>query len=228
MKLGSFAKKILNSFLFRKFRWVWWLAFSPFLTLAILVFLASVGALGEMPDFKELEDPQRNLASIVYSGDGKVMGKYYVENRVAVDYDDISPNIINDLIATEDIRFEKHSGIDGKRLVGAIVKGGRDGGASTITQQLAKLLFHKKPKNKLLRLVQKVKEWVIALQLERSYTKKEILTMYLNQADFGHNIYGINSAARIYFNKHPRDLTVPESAMLVGLLKAPTKYSPVT
>jgi penicillin-binding protein 1A len=196
--------------------------------LLILILLASTGALGEMPDFKELEDPQRNLASIVYSSDGKVMGKYYVENRVAVEYEDISPNVINALIATEDVRFEKHSGIDGKRLVGAIMKGGRDGGASTITQQLAKLLFHKKPKNKFLRLVQKVKEWVIALQLERSYTKKEILTMYLNQADFGHNIYGINSASKIYFDKAPKDLTVPESALLVGLLKAPTKYSPIT
>ena len=196
--------------------------------MGLLILLATIGALGEMPDFKELEDPQRNLASIVYSADGKVMGKYYVENRVAVDYEDISPNVINALIATEDVRFDKHSGIDGKRLIGAIVKGGRDGGASTITQQLAKILFHKKPENKFLRIIQKVKEWVIALQLERSYTKKEILTMYLNQADFGHNIYGINSASKIYFDKPPIDLTVPESAMLVGLLKAPTKYSPVT
>src|SRR5687768_3067754 len=173
----------------------------------LLVVLATTGALGEMPDFKELEDPQRNLASIVYSADGKVMGKYYVENRVAVDYEDISPNVINALIATEDVRFDKHSGIDGKRLIGAIVKGGRDGGASTITQQLAKLLFHKKPKNKFLRVIQKVKEWVIALQLERNYTKKEILTMYLNQADFGHNIYGINSASKIYFDKPCKDHT---------------------
>lgn len=196
--------------------------------MVLLVVLASAGALGEMPDFKELEDPQRNLASIVYSADGKVLGKYYIENRVAVDYEDISPNVINALIATEDVRFDKHSGIDGKRLLGAVAKGGRDGGASTITQQLAKLLFHKKPGNKFLRILQKVKEWVIALQLERAYTKKELLTMYLNQADFGHNIFGINSAAKIYFDKSPKDLSIPESAMLVGLLKAPTKYSPIT
>jgi len=201
---------------------------SPFLMVALLITLAVTGALGEMPDFKELEDPQRNLASIVYSSDGKVMGKYYVENRVAVDYEDISPNVINALIATEDVRFDKHSGIDIKRLTGAVLKLGRDGGASTITQQLAKLLFHKKPESKFARLVQKVKEWVIALELERSYTKKEILTMYLNQADFGHNIYGINSASKIYFDKTPNELDVEEAAMLVGLLKAPTKYSPVT
>lgn len=193
-----------------------------------MVFLASVGALGEMPDFKELEDPQRNLASIVYSADGKVMGKYYVENRVAVDYEDISPNVIDALIATEDVRFNTHSGIDARGTLRAFSSFGREGGASTITQQLAKILFHKRPKNKIGRLVQKIKEWVIALELERNYTKKEILTMYLNQADFGHNIYGINSASKIYYNKPPKDLDVAESAMLIGLLKAPTKYSPVT
>ncbi len=196
--------------------------------LGSLVLLASVGALGEMPDFKDLEDPQRNLASIVYSADGKVLGKYYVENRVAVDYEDISPNVINALIATEDVRFYSHSGIDARGTLRAFTSFGREGGASTITQQLAKILFHKKPQSKIGRLIQKVKEWVIALRLEKNYTKKEILTMYLNQADFGHNIYGINSASKIYFNKPPKDLNVPEAAMLVGLLKAPTRFSPIT
>lgn len=220
--------KLFQTRLLRNYRWIWWVLMSPFLMLGTLVLLASVGALGEMPDFKELEDPQRNLASIVYSADGKVMGKYYIENRVAVDYEDISPNVITALVATEDVRFNTHSGIDGRGTLRAFSSFGKQGGASTITQQLAKLLFHKKPKNKIGRLIQKVKEWVIALELERSYTKKEILTMYLNQADFGHNIYGINSASKIYFNKPAKELDVPESALLVGLLKAPTKYSPVT
>lgn len=220
--------KIFKSKLFKNFRWIWWLVLSPVMGLSLMVFLASVGALGEMPDFKDLEDPQRNLASIVYSADNKVLGKFYVENRVAVEYDDISPNIINALIATEDVRFYSHSGIDARGTLRAFTSLGAEGGASTITQQLAKLLFHKKPKSKIGRLIQKVKEWVIALRLERSYTKKEILTMYLNQADFGHNIYGINSGARIYFDKSPKDLNVAEAALLVGLLKAPSRYSPIS
>lgn len=219
---------IFKSRLLRNYRWVWWLVFSPFLGLAILVILAKLGLLGEMPDIREIEDPKRNEASIVYTEDGKVLGKYYIENRTIVDYEDISPNVINALIPTEDVRFYNHSGIDARGTVRAFSSLGKEGGASTITQQLAKLLFHKKPRGKFRRLIQKVKEWVIALELERSYTKKEILTMYLNQADFGHNIFGIYSASKVYFNKPPKELTVPEAALIVGLLKGPSYYSPWT
>ncbi len=188
--------------------------------------MAKFGLLGEMPDIREIEDPKRNEASVVYSSDGKILGKYFIENRTIIEFEAISPNVINALIPTEDVRFYKHSGIDPRGTVRAFSRLGRDGGASTISQQLAKLLFHKKPKTTIGRLIQKVKEWVIALELERAYTKKEILTMYLNQADFGHNIYGIHSAAKTYFNKPPKELTVPEAALLVGLLKGPSLYSP--
>lgn len=219
--------KIFKSRLLRNYRWVWWLVFSPFLCLMLLICLAKLGALGEMPNPQRIEDPSQNQASVVYTEDGKILGKYFVENRVLVDYEDISPNVINALIPTEDVRFYDHSGIDPRGTFRAFARLGRDGGASTITQQLAKLLFHKKPKNTLERLFQKVKEWVICVELEKSYTKKEIVTMYLNQAGFGHNIFGIYSASKIYFNKNPKDLTVPEAAMLVGLLKGPSLYSPV-
>ncbi len=218
---------IFKSRLLRNYRWVWWLMFSPFIFLGLLITLAKFGLLGEMPDTEAITDPSRNMASIVYSEDGKELGKYFLENRVVVEYDDISPNVINALVPTEDARFYEHSGIDPRATLRAIFSFGRDGGASTITQQLAKLLFHKKPKSRPGRLVQKIKEWVIALELERNYTKKEILTLYLNQADFGHNIFGIHSASTIYFNKPPKELTIPEAAMLVGLLKGPSLYSPV-
>ena len=217
---------IFKSRLLRNYRWVWWIVFSPFLGLTLLVLMAKYGLLGEMPDTRMIEDPSRNEASVVYTEDGKILGKYYIENRTIIDYEDISPNVINALVATEDVRFYSHSGIDPRGTLRAFSSLGRDGGASTITQQLAKLLFHKKPGTKLGRLVQKVKEWVIALELERNYTKKEILTMYLNQADFGHNIYGIHSAAKIYFDKSPKELNIPEAALLIGLLKGPSLYSP--
>jgi penicillin-binding protein 1A len=220
--------KIFKSRLLRNYRWVWWLVFSPFIMLSVLVVMAKLGWLGEMPDIREIEDPKRNEASVIYTDDGKILGKYFLENRTIVDYENISPNVINALIPTEDVRFYEHSGIDPRGTLRAFTYLGSEGGASTITQQLAKLLFHKKPKGRIPRLIQKIKEWVIALELERNFTKKEILTMYLNQADFGHNIYGIHSAAKVYFNKSPKDLTVPEAALIVGLLKGPSMYSPWT
>ena len=172
------------------FRWVWLVVFSPFLILAFLIGLAKLGLLGEMPDPRKIEDPSQNEASVIYTSDGKILGKYFIENRVLIDYEDISPNVINALIPTEDVRFYDHSGIDPRGTLRAFARMGKDGGASTISQQLAKLLFHDKPRNKFQRLIQKIKEWVICVDLERSYTKKEILTMYLNQAGFGHNIFG--------------------------------------
>lgn len=209
------------------FLWIWLLFMSPFIGFFSLLGLASIGVFGKLPTFEELENPKSNQASIVYSQDGKVLGKYYIENRVNVAYEDISPNVVNALVSTEDERFYKHSGIDKEALLRAVMRGGKDGGGSTVTQQLAKLLFHDRPKSKIDRVLQKFKEWVIALRLERNYTKKEILTMYLNIADFGHNIFGINSASRIFFNKTPSELSITESSLLIGLLKAPTAYSPI-
>lgn len=210
--------------------WLWLVVFSPLFMLLLVFGLASLGVFGPLPSFEELENPKSHQASIVYSIEGKELGKYYVENRTNVTYEEISPNVFNALIATEDERFYKHSGIDAEalaRVIKGIVTGNNQGGGSTITQQLAKLLFHDRPKSKLERVFQKFKEWVIALRLERNYTKKEIITMYLNVADFGHNIFGISSASKIYFDKKPIDLSINEASMLVGLLKAPTRYSPL-
>lgn len=211
----------------RFFLWVWLLIMTPIFGLFALLGLASLGAFGKLPTFEELENPRSNQASIIYSSDGQILGKYYVENRVNVEYEEISPNVINALVSTEDERFYRHSGIDSWALFRAVLRAGKDGGGSTITQQLSKLLFHDKPKSKIDRVLQKFKEWVIALRLERNYTKKEILTMYLNIADFGHNIFGVNSASRIFFNKKPSELSITEASLLVGLLKAPTYYSPI-
>lgn len=210
--------------------WLWLVVFSPLIMLLLVFGLASLGVFGSLPTFEELENPKSNQATVVYSIEGKELGKYYIENRTNVQYEEISPNIFNALIATEDERFYKHSGIDAEalaRVVKGIITRDSKGGGSTITQQLAKLLFHDKPKSKLERVFQKFKEWVIALRLERNYTKKEIITMYLNVADFGHNIFGISSASKIYFDKKPIDLSINEASMLVGLLKAPTRYSPI-
>lgn len=195
-----------------------------------MLFLAAVGAFGKLPSFEELENPRSNQASIIYSADGKVLGKYYIQNRTNVAYEDIAPSMIDALVATEDERFYNHSGIDGKAILRAVTSFGGDGGGSTITQQLAKILFHGQERKggKVSRVTQKFKEWVISAKLERNYTKQEIITMYLNQADFGHEIFGIQTASKTFFNKKPSELTVNESALLVGLLKAPTRYSPIS
>lgn len=206
------------------------LVLSPFLLIGTMMGLAAAGAFGKLPDFKELEDPKSNLASEVYSYDGKLLGKFYIENRSNIRYEDINPVMIDALISTEDKRYYKHAGIDAEaimRVVKGVITMKSKGGGSTITQQLAKLLFHDKPKSRWERVLQKFKEWVIALKLERSYTKKEIVTMYLNQADFGHNIYGISTASKIFFDKTPATLETQQAALLVGLLKAPTAYSPI-
>jgi penicillin-binding protein 1A len=210
-------------------KWAWILGFSPLIGLLGMLFLAAVGAFGKLPSFEDLENPSSNQASIIYSADGKVLGKYYIQNRTNVKYADISPSLIDALIATEDERFYSHSGIDGKAILRAVFSGGGQGGGSTITQQLAKILFHGQERTggKISRVLQKFKEWVISAKLERNYTKQEILTMYLNMADFGHEIFGVQTAAKIYFNKKPSELEVHESALLVGLLKAPTRYSPI-
>lgn len=202
---------------------------SPIIILSIILYLTSTGFFGDLPSFEELENPKSNLATEIISSDGVVLGKYFFENRSNVKFEDISPNMVNALIATEDIRFYKHSGIDVRALVRAIkglVTSQNSGGASTITQQLAKMLFTKKPASGFERIMQKFKEWIIAVKLERQYTKEEILTMYLNKFDFINNAVGIKSAAQIYFNTNPSELSIEESAVLVGMLKNPSFYNP--
>lgn len=195
-----------------------------------LVQLTSFGFFGALPTFAQLENPQSNLATEIISEDGTVLGKYFFENRTKARYNELPQELIDALIATEDIRFGSHSGIDIRALIravfGAAMGKSGSGGGSTITQQLAKMLFTKKPSSGIGRIMQKLKEWVIAAQLERRYTKNEILTMYLNKFDWVNNAVGINSAANIYFNKRPSDLKTEEAAMLVGMLKNPALYNP--
>ncbi|MBQ9547230.1 MAG: penicillin-binding protein [Bacteroidales bacterium] len=210
-----------------------WYAFAAFWVAIFLFFtLLSLGWLGFMPSFEQLENPESNQASEVLSEDGEVLGFIGIENRSNVTYDEISPNLINALIATEDARFFDHSGIDARSLGRVLFKTliGRNrgsGGGSTITQQLAKNLFPREHKSKLGTVYSKFKEWVVAVKLEHNYSKQEIIAMYFNTVDFGSNAYGIKTAARTFFGKSPADLSVVEAATLVGLLKAPTTYSPI-
>jgi penicillin-binding protein 1A len=206
----------------------WFLILGGTSGLILIFLLASWGVFGELPSFEELENPEKNLASEVISIDGKTLGKYFKENRTPVKFKDLPDNLIQALVATEDERFYEHSGIDFKSTFRAFVKMGKGGGGSTITQQLAKLLFHGEgSKNLPERILQKVKEYVIAIKLERQYTKQEILTMYLNKYDFLNLAVGIRSASRIYFGKEPIHLEVPESAMLVGMLKNSSLFNPL-
>ncbi len=211
---------------------VFWLLFAFGFSLVFLIFLAiSLGWLGFMPGFEELENPKSNLASEIISSDGIVLGTYYIENRSNIHYSELSPHLIDALIATEDIRFHDHPGIDARatgRVIFGVTTGSYRGGGSTITQQLAKNLFPRKPnRTKLDMIIIKFKEWVTAVKLERNYTKEEIIAMYFNTVAFGHQAFGIKSAAWTFFNKEPIDLTIEESALLVGILKAPSFYSPV-
>jgi len=217
----------------------WSLIGIPFLTIFFLLALISFDAFGPMPSFEELENPKSKLASEIISSDQQQLGKYYKEeNRTIVNFDDISSNLVNALVATEDIRFYDHSGIDGRGLLRVLFRTlmlGQEskGGGSTITQQLAKNLFPRDTisnRSKFVKLtftaVAKLKEWITAIKLERNYTKDEILVMYLNTVPFGSNAFGIKSASRTYFSKDPNMLTLGEAATLIGMLKAPSYYSP--
>ena len=208
---------------------IFWFAFTVFVTCLYGVFyLASIGKLGDMPDFRQLENPKTNFASEIISSDNKVLGKYYFnDNRTPIDYDELNPKTVEALIAIEDERFYSHPGIDLKATIRAIVFLNTRGGASTISQQLARQLFvGVRSRNIFQAIVQKIKEWVIAVELEKQYTKEEIITMYLNIYDFGYQADGIESAAKIYFNKKPLDLSLEESATLVGMLKNSSLYNP--
>lgn len=194
----------------------------------VFFLFASWGLLGSMPSFEDLENPNSNLATEVISSDGVTIGKFYNENRTSIKYKDLPKHLVDALVATEDERFYEHSGIDGRGTLRAVASLGTSGGASTLTQQLAKLLFHGEGSSfKLFRIIQKAKEWIIAIRLERQYTKNEIIAMYLNKADFVNTAVGIRSAAKVYFGKEPRDLTINESAMLVGMLKNPSLFNPI-
>ena len=235
-------------------RWIWLICFAPIALVAVMMLLAAVGAFGRMPSFEELENPKSNLATEIYSEDGKVLSTFFIQNRSYVQYADLFPQdstrhiyldgynvppVVAALISTEDVRYRDHSGIDIPSLVRVAVKTvllqrSSQGGGSTITQQLAKNLFPRdtvRNRGKIVKttklVMAKFKEWITALKLEYNYTKEEIATMYLNTVEYGSNAYGIKSAAQTFFGKEPHELAVQEAAMLVGVVNAPTRYSPV-
>ena len=248
------AKKKSAAVSRKTIKWIWGVVFAPFALLAFMLLLTAFGLFGRLPSFEELENPRSNLATEIYAEDGKVLGSFFVQNRSYVQYDDLFssdstlrirldgrevPPIVAALIATEDVRFRNHSGIDIPSLARVAVKtvllqNTSQGGGSTITQQLAKNLFPRDTarnrgpivrKTKL--VIAKLKEWITALKLEYNYTKEEIAAMYLNTVEYGSNAYGVKSAAQTFFNKEPHQLNVQEAAVLVGVVNAPTRYSPV-
>ena len=215
----AFQKKFLA--------WFWSLFCCGILAIIIVFWLITQGKLGYLPPLEELQNPKNKFATEIISADMQLLGRYYRnENRVSVNYTDISQNMINALIATEDVRFYDHTGVDLKSLFRAVIMLGKAGGGSTITQQLAKQLWSPRANNIFERALQKPIEWVIATKLERLYSKEEILTMYLNQFDFLYNAVGVKSAAQVYFSTTPANLKLEEAAMLVGMCKNPSLYNP--
>lgn len=210
----------------RSVKILWRIIAGGFLLLITLLLCANFGLFGKMPSVAELENPEADLASEIYSSDGVLMGKYYAENRSEVKYSEISPNVIHALIATEDERFYDHSGIDAQALARVVFTLGTQGGGSTITQQVAKMMLGQGKGNVFKRGIDKMKEWIVAVKLERNFTKEEIITLYLNRAPWG-NVYGIRNASRTYFQKEPKDLKIEEAAVLVGMLKG-FIYNPIT
>ena len=202
----------------RSVKILWRIFFGGIVFLILLFVSASYGLFGKMPSVEELQNPEADLASEIISSDGLLMGKYYSENRSEVKYQDISPNIVHALIATEDQHFYEHSGIDAKAVARAVLKLGTAGGGSPLTQQLAKMMLDQGGGNIFKRVLEKVKEWIVAVKLERNFTKEEILTLYLNRAPWG-NVYGIRNASRTYFQKEPSELKIEEAAVLIGMLK---------
>lgn len=209
---------------------IWKLLIGGMILFAMFIMAIGFGLFGTLPSFRDIEHPKSNQASEIMADDKRVLGTYFIQNRSNVSYAQISPNVINALIATEDVRFKEHSGIDFKRTFTIFLYAliGKKQGGSTITQQLALNLFSEEGRQKNLskRLLQKFQEWIIAVKLERNYTKEEILVMYLNTVDFGNQAYGIKSAARVYFDTTPSELTVPQAATLIGILKGTGRYSP--
>ena len=217
-------------------KWFWILFSVPVAMVIALILL--VWAFADIPSFEELENPESNLATQVIAEDGEILTTFHIENRAYVTYEELSPNLVQAAVATEDVRFYRHSGIDFQSLGRVMVKtllGGdsSQGGGSTITQQLAKTLYPRQevsskiPGMSMLKMVWiKLKEWITAVKLERNYTKDEIITMYMNQVFFGSNAYGIKAASQTFFGKAPIDLTIEEAATLVGMVNKPTRYNP--
>jgi penicillin-binding protein 1A len=214
----------------RAVRIFWRIMLFGFLVFVLLILFINWGVFGKMPSLAQLENPSITLATEVYGDDGTQLGKYYKEkgNRSNVQYKDISKHVIDALVATEDERFYEHSGIDGRSLARAVFYLGKEGGGSTITQQLALNMFAERARNPVTRIMQKLKENIIAVKLERNFTKQEIIALYLNTVSFSDNVYGIRNAARTFFSKEPDRLNIEEAAVLVGMLKATGKYNPRT
>lgn len=218
-KKQSFKKHVI---------WFWIIFAGPIV--GILLTVLGIRLFADLPDTEELQNPKTLLATEIYSSDLKVLGKFYTENRTNVKFKDISPNVVNALIATEDARFFDHSGVDvralGRAVYGALTGNSASGGGSTISQQLAKMLFPREELSKIQLVTRKIKEWIIAVKLEKEYTKEEIIALYLNKFDYVNNAVGIKSAAQIYFNTTPQDLKIEEAAMLVGMAKNPAYFNP--
>lgn len=236
MNKKAVIKKLENP---KTVKWFWIIVCAPFALIIFLLLLTSTGLFGKLPSFEELENPKSNISTEIYSEDGKMIGSFFVQNRSYVDYSELNDSLVSALISTEDMRFYTHSGIDFISLARVGIKtlalgNSEQGGGSTITQQLAKNLFPRDTtiysnafsrKGKL--VISKLKEWITAVKLEYNYTKEEIIAMYLNTVAYGSNAYGIKSAAHTFFNKLPGELSINEAALLVGVVNAPTKYSPV-
>ena len=222
-------KKTTGSSFKKPIQWMWRILFLGFFGLILLFGGAALEWYGPMPDLQQLENPRTNLATQIISSDGVILGKYYLDdNRTPISFEELPQNMVEALIATEDERFYEHSCIDWRGTLRAFVYLGKRGGASTITQQLARQIFvGVRSRNKIKAVLQKAQEWVIAVQLERRYTKNEILSLYLNKYDFGYQADGVRSAAKIFFNKTPKDLSIEESAALVGMLKNSSLYNPI-
>ncbi|MES2514376.1 MAG: transglycosylase domain-containing protein [Bacteroidota bacterium] len=222
MATNKFAKYI---------RYTWLLVWLPFILIFLLLSFISFEIFVDLPSVKELQNPKSNLATVIYSSDLKTLGKYYAENRVSVKYYELDQDLVSALIATEDARFLEHSGVDlralGRAVFGAVTGSSSSGGGSTLSQQLAKMMFPREKLSKFETVVRKLKEWVIAARLEKNYTKDEILALYLNKFDFLNQAVGVKSAAQIYFNRSQDSLEIQQAAMLIGMAKNPSLFNPV-
>ena len=212
-------------------RLTWLLVWLPFTIIFLFVSFIALEIFTDLPSVEELQNPKSNLATVIYSSDMKTLGKYYSENRVNVKYYELDSNLVNALIATEDARFHEHSGVDlkalGRAVFGAMTGSSSSGGGSTLSQQLAKMMFPREKLSKFQTVVRKLKEWVIAARLEKNYTKDEILAMYLNKFDFLHLAVGVKSASQIYFNRSQDSLEIQQAAMLIGMAKNPSLFDPI-